>query len=202
MSKRLIMILALAFVVGIAFSAYAEVQNVKVSGDITAQGVSRQNLILRGGDSNPLGAVSSSLTGGPFNEYDRSISGIISHVRVRIDADLTDNVSTTVRLINERVWGSETNASNSGTDNSSNVGIDLAYATMKEFLYSPLSLTIGRQELHFGNQLLIGDPDTNNLMSGHGIAQAGIGQFLPKSLDDLTLRKGFDAVRATLNYDH
>lgn len=209
MSKRLIMILALAFVVGIAFSAYAEVQNVKVSGDITAQAISRQNLILRGGDSNPLGVVSPTNTGGPFNEYDRSISGIISHVRVRVDADLTDNVSTTVRLINERVWGEETagnsnsNANNYNNASSSNVGIDLAYATMKEFLYSPLTLTVGRQELHFGNDLVIGDPDTNNLMAGHSTtpAAADVGRFLPKSLDDLTQRKAFDAVRATLNYD-
>jgi len=201
------MILALAFVVGIAFAAYAEVQNVKVSGDITVQGVSRQSLILRDGDSNPRGATSPSNTGGPFNQYDRSISGIISHARVRIDADLTDNVSTTVRLINEKVWGIETNAvSNDGAvDNSqsSNVGIDLAYATMKEFLYSPLTLTVGRQELHFGNDLIIGDVDTNNLMAGHNttLTAAATGRFLPRSLDDLSQRKAFDAVRATLNYD-
>lgn len=209
MNKRLIIILALAFAVGIAFAAYAEVQNVKVSGDLTVQGVSRQNLILRGGDSNPLGATSPSNTGGPFNQYDRSVSGIISHIRVRIDADLTDNVSTTVRLINERVWGEETagtsnsNANNYNNASSSNVGIDLAYATMKEFLYSPLTLTVGRQELHFGNDLIIGDPDTNNLMAGHSTtpAAADVGRFLPKSLDDLTQRKAFDAVRATLNYD-
>lgn len=195
MSKRLIMILTLAFVLGIAFAAYAGVQNVKVSGDIALQGVSRNDLTLR-------------RVGEPtFNEYDRHISGVLSHVRVKIDADLTDNVSTTVRLINERLWGVETNGtSTSGAfDNasSSNVSIDLAYATMKEFLYSPLTLTVGRQELHFGNDLIIGDPDTNNLMAGHATTPlaADTGRFLPRSLDDLTLRKSFDAVRATLNYD-
>src|SRR3989338_8971955 len=100
MNKRLIMILALAFVVGIAFSAYAEVQNVKVSGDINVQGVSRNNLILRGNSNAPkFDDVQTA-----FNEYDRRISGIISQMRLRVDADLTDNVSTTVRLINERVW--------------------------------------------------------------------------------------------------
>ena len=48
MSKRLILVLALAFVVGIAFAAYAEVQNVKVSGDITVYGIARDNYIATG----------------------------------------------------------------------------------------------------------------------------------------------------------
>ena len=46
MSKRLILVLALAFVVGIAVCAYAEVQNVKVSGDILLRGISRSNFSL------------------------------------------------------------------------------------------------------------------------------------------------------------
>ena len=46
MSKRLILILALAFVVGITCAAYAEVQNVKVSGDITVKAVARDNFDL------------------------------------------------------------------------------------------------------------------------------------------------------------
>lgn len=193
MNKRLIIILALAFVVGIAFAAYAEVQNVKVSGDINIQGVSRKDLTLR-----RVGQTT-------FNQYDRNISGILSHVRVKVDADLTDNVSTTVRLINERIWGNEYQSDEGATvigkGHSTDVQVDLAYAIMKEFLYSPLTLTIGRQELHFGNDLIIGDVDTNNFMSGHGAVATASGQYLPRSLDDLTLRKSFDAVRATLNYD-
>ena len=46
MSKRLILILTLAFIVDIAFAAYAEVQNVKVSGDIAVKGVARDNFDL------------------------------------------------------------------------------------------------------------------------------------------------------------
>jgi len=198
MSKRLIMILAAIFVVGIACAAYAEVQNVKVSGDITAEAVSRGNLLLRKAAG---GNVSSVGTPSTFNEYGKNINGILSHIRLRVDADLTDNVSATVRLINERVWGVETNSTSGSTASSTNVGIDLAYATMKEFLYSPLTLTIGRQELHFGNDLIMGDVDTNNLMAGHIVGANSYGQILPKSLDDLSLRKSFDAVKATLNYD-
>lgn len=183
MSKRLILILALAFVVGITVAAYAEVQNVKVSGDLLMEAVSRRNLKLTDSNLN-------SVTGDSFEQYGQNyIRGALSHVRVRIDADLTDNVATTVRLLNERTWDEETNAS---TD----IDLDLAYVTLKEFLYSPLTLTVGRQELAFGNQLIIGDPDTNCIAAGHTGTN-----ILPKPLDDLSVRKAFDAFRATLDYD-
>jgi len=187
MGKRLIFVLALLFVVGIAVSAYAEVQNVKVSGDILMEGVSRNDLLLSG--SGNAGG-----TGTSFNEYNKNIGTFLSHVRVRVDADLTDNVSATVRLLNEREWTTEDAA---GTD----IDVDLAYATLKEFLYSPLSLTIGRQELHYGNDMIIGDVDTNNYMAGHGTTNTATGTFLPRSLDDLSIRKSFDAIKAVLNYD-
>ncbi|MCX5712858.1 MAG: alginate export family protein, partial [Candidatus Omnitrophica bacterium] len=129
--------------------------------------------------------------------FGEKVNAILSQIRVRVDADLTDNVSTTVRLLNERVWGAEAqnNLINNGQD--SNIDLDLAYATLKEFLYSPLTLTVGRQELRYGNALVIGDIDTNAIAAGHGRA----GRMLPDSLDDLSLRKSFDAVKATLNYD-
>ncbi len=173
MSKRLILILALAFVVGIAFTAYAEVQNVKVSGDLTVLGISR-NLGLKGAKNN------------------KDTSSIASIARIKVDADLTDNVMATVRLLNERYWGSETELSNTTSANTT-INLDLAYVTLKEFLYSPLSLTVGRQELHFGNDMIVGDYDTNNAVS---TASAFTGRD-----PDLSARKAFDAIRATLNYD-
>lgn len=189
MSKRLIMVLALAFVLGLAFSAYAEVQNVKVSGDLNVYGISR-NLTL-----------SSS----------RTENTMASIVRLRVDADLTDNVMATVRLINERYWGSAYETTSSVQGSAASVGatdfvggldqthntvidLDLAYATLKEFLYSPLTLTIGRQELHFGNDMIIGDPYTNNRAATDSVFNGTIDR-------DLSMRKSFDAVRATLNYD-
>ncbi|MBI4707773.1 MAG: alginate export family protein [Candidatus Omnitrophica bacterium] len=178
MGKRLILILTLAFVVGIAFAAYAEVQNVKVSGDLTVYGISR-NLAMRGGNNQA------------------TENALASIARVRIDADLTDNVIATVRLLNERYWGNETN--NSGTSGvNTDINLDLAYVTMKEFLYSPLTLTVGRQELHFGNDMILGDPDTNNQVT---TASPFFGTAANGADRDLTARKSFDAVRATLNYD-
>jgi hypothetical protein len=201
MSKRLILVLTLAFVVGISFAAYAEVQNVKVSGDLTVKGVLRNSLALQDNPTN--------LSYGIFRSgYGETINAIISTARVRVDADLTDNVSTTVRLLNERVWGDTYNqtynvdidgtAMSANLNNDDQILLDLAYVTLKEFLYSPLTLTVGRQELRFGNALIIGDPDTNGISAGHNsIIKTG----LPDSLDDLSARKAFDAIRATLNYN-
>jgi len=196
MSKRLIIVLALVLLAGFTCAAYAEVQNVKVSGDITETGVIRNHLNLR--DNPTVGFI-----GSGFGE---NVNAILSQIRVRVDADLTDNVSTTVRVLNERVWGTEKQNANiqgtgtvaaNSTTSDSQIDIDLAYATLKEFLYSPLTLTIGRQELRYGNALIIGDIDTNAVAAGHGRGD----RVLPDSLDDLSLRKSFDAVKATLNYD-
>lgn len=181
MAKRLTLVLTLALALGMCGAAYAEVQNVKVSGDITVFGV-YQNI--------------------DFQDHKYGTDGVdkelASIARVRVDADLTDNVMTTVRLLNERFWGDETNNTPYvGADDSpnTNISLDLAYVTLKEFLYSPLTLTVGRQELMFGNGMIVGDPDTNGQVStasafaqNHGLAA-------------LSARKSFDAIRATLNYD-
>ena len=173
MGKRLIVVLALALLVGLTFSAaYAEVQNVKVSGDINILGVLRNNFDL----ANPVTA-----TGVTQKENDKG-RFFATQTRVRIDADLTDNVIATVRLINERNWTSETNSS---TD----IDLDLAYVTLKEFLYSPLTLIVGRQELKFGNQLIIGSNGTYTAATINGLPS------------DLSERTSFDALRAILNYD-
>ncbi|PIQ90766.1 MAG: hypothetical protein COV71_02735, partial [Candidatus Omnitrophica bacterium CG11_big_fil_rev_8_21_14_0_20_41_12] len=151
--------------------AYAEVQNVKVSGDIIASGVSRHhfNLISNGADQSIL-----------------KQTFLMSQVRLRVDADLTDNVAATVRLINERVWNGQMDTKAAGSNNG-DIDLDLAYVTLKEFLYSPLTLTIGRQEIAFGNSFIIGNSKI-----------AGASSTIPT---DLTERKAFDAIRATLNYD-
>lgn len=184
MGKRLIMVLAFVLAVGLICSAYAEVQNVRVSGDINAWYMMRDlNLKKNVSEENAFASIA----------------------RVRVDADLTDNISATVRLLNERYWGNETenvgsNLNAAGTPtlsnaNNTDVSIDLAFVTVKEFLYSPLTVTVGRQDLRFGNAMIVGDPDTNNQAT---VASAfGGNQRDP----DLSARKTFDAIRATLNYD-
>ena len=165
MRKILIMCAAICLVAFVS-SAFAEVQNVKVSGDLEFLGVSRENFAL-----------------GLATQGANNISTIQSIARVRIDADLTDNVSTTIRLLNERDWDAE------GAD-TTDIDLDLAYVTLREMLYSPLTVTLGRQNLRFGNAMIVGDPDTNNQSAAVDIANA-----------DLSARKSFDAIRGTLDYD-
>jgi len=186
MSKRLmILVLAVAMLASFTAAAYAEVQNVKVSGDLLMQGISRRGFTLSR-DTIDLGA-------GNAVNLNYKATGLITHARVRVDADLTDNVSATVRLLNERSWGNDGFTTSGGTLAADNTGdevtIDLAYVTLKEFLYSPLTLTIGRQEMRFGSGLVVGDVDTNRVANEWQIP------------GDLSLRKSFDAARATLNYD-
>jgi len=170
------------FLVAMAVPAFAAVQNVKVSGDIDAKWIIRDNF--------SLGQESSTFVGSKDNQnYLNTIA------RVRVDADLTDNVSATVRLLNERDWSDEgstgTSSSSAGATGDTSVYLDLAYVTLKEMLYSPLTVIIGRQNLRYGNAFIIGDPDTNRLAAARSGVQAR----------DLSARKAFDAIRMILNYD-
>ncbi|NBK26528.1 MAG: hypothetical protein EOM68_31520, partial [Spirochaetia bacterium] len=84
-------------------------------------------------------------------------------------------------LANERIWG-ENDATN--TD----FNLDAAYVTMKEMLYAPLTVTVGRQPLYYGNGLIIADGD-------------GYGDAAVASVSDLAGGVNFDAIKAVLSYD-
>jgi len=165
-------LLVAALMVLLASPAFAAIQNVKVSGDINSAYLNRDNFNL-------------GIANGSGEEGLTSQNGFMTQTRVRVDADLSDNVSATVRLINERAWGTPSNSS-SGADG---VDLDLAYVTLREFLYSPLTVTVGRQEFFFGNGLIIGG-GPNNVTSGQfsGVA------------NDLTEIAAADGIKAVLDY--
>lgn len=195
-------LLVVALVFAVSTVAYAETQSVKVSGDITMRGIARDNYNLNEiNDTNNNGLVSTNWA-----------SNLQSIAEIQIDADLTDNVSGVIRLVNQRVWGNglyrstgtETgsagmpfmsaftgvavnpSAGAADPDNSFNIDVDLAYIELKEFLYSPLTLRIGRQDLWFGKGFII----------GNSLTQSGT-LFAP----EYTALNSFDAIRATLDYD-
>lgn len=168
-------IIAVAGIMFLAIPAFAAVQNVKVSGDITTYGVWQDEFDLNdSGDPYANDAFLATIT------------------RLRIDADLTDNVSATIRLLNERVWDTETAAS---TD----IDLDLSYLTLKEVFYSPLTLIIGRQNLRYGNALIVGDPDTNAAVAAASDFNAPGGVEAAPAY--LSARKAFDAIRAIFDYE-
>ena len=132
----------------VAQPVFAAVQNVKISGDINVSGVARSNL-----DLDKSSSVANSVG---INSNQDNQSDFLSITRVKVDADLTDNVSTSVRLINERNWngdsisGTSRNNRNIGTATAANVAttekqfdLDLASITLREFPYSGLDLDCG-----------------------------------------------------------
>ena len=184
MSKRLLIMAAILL---LSVPAFAAVENIKVSGDINEQFVLRD--MAMGG------------TNFSTNNLDAE-SYLLSQVRLRFDADLTENVSGVIRLIDERTWGSNhvSNSVSVGDDGNTlngyeytqdDVGIDLAYIELKEFLYQPLSVIVGRQNLRYGSGLIVGDPDTNMMTANNS------GEYV---FGDLSLKKSFDAARVILDF--
>jgi hypothetical protein len=173
-------LLVAALFLVLASPAFAAIQNVKVSGDITSTFLDRNDFDL--GMTNGLTLT----TPTPATIGLKHQNVFITQTRVRIDADLSDNVSTTVGLINERAWDAENNA----TAGDTNVQLYLASVTMRELLYSPLTVTVGRQVFNYGNGLIMGDGGVNNQASGNLLHIA----------QDLTERTSYDGVKAILDY--
>ena len=162
MVKKLMMAVA---VLALATPSFAAVQNVKVGGDIVTTSIVRDNFGVGGAAARSIGRENQ----------------ILAQTRLTVAADLTDNVSTAVSLLNEQLWGTASNT----------VGIQNAYVTLKEFMYAPLTLTVGRQPLAYGNKLIIGNA---GYVAGSGYAVTGLAS-------DLTYSTGFDAVKAVLAYE-
>ena len=152
-------------VVLFAGTASAAVQNVKVSGSVDSTYIDRKSFDL----------------GGDVGEQKQGV--FITQTTLRVDADLTDNVSATVRLLNERAWEDGPDA------NAAQIDINLAFVTLREFLYSPLTLTVGRQEFLFGNGFIFDSAAAGGRSDISGIAS------------DLSKRFAVDAIRATLDYN-
>jgi hypothetical protein len=168
--RLLTVICVTALVVAFAVPAFAETQNIKVSGDIKAAYVYQRDIDYTDN------------TGTAVNENQNFF---IQQIGLNIEADLTDNVSTYIRLINEKDWGSDPEAATGNFD----ILLDEAYVTLKEMLYAPLTVKIGRQNIWLGKGFVIG----NSGAWSEGNLAPTIREY-----SDMT---AFDAVRATLDYD-
>lgn len=157
-----------AVVVAFAVPAFAETQNVKLSGDIGVSSVYQSSIDFNADDS------------GNTNIF-------MQQVGLNVEADLTDNVSTYVRIINEREWDAE-----EATERQFDVSLDEAYVTLKEMLYAPLTLKIGRQNIWLGKGFVIGNAGAYVWDSANNLAT---------SIHELSDMTAFDAIRATLDYD-
>ena len=176
--------------------AFAETQNVKVSGVLDAYWFQRSNFDLR--DNNDIAVTPVGTAGASYNNPAASATHrsdtdnyVMSITQVEVAADLTDNVSTVINILNMRDWNADTftdaTTSTAVGANEFDLSLDLAYVQMKEIFYSPLTLTIGRQDLLFGRGFIVGW----NPVDPQGATQA----------DEFTQLQAFDAVRATLDFN-
>jgi hypothetical protein len=184
LGEKMKKLLVAAIVVLMASPAFAAIQNVKVSGDITSTWLDRSDFTLGNTDLNSGAGIADGTRGL------KSQNVFLTQTRLRVDADLSDNVSTTVGLINERAWGSNEDYGRSDNNNqNTNVDLYLANVTLRELLYSPLTVTVGRQVFEYGNGLIMGNGPNNQGNGGlRNIAQ------------DLSMNTAEDGVKAVLDY--
>jgi len=108
-----------------------------------------------------------------------------------VHASLTENVEAMVRLINERVWSTHKGGCDgveplNATERGDIIGLDLAYIKVSDLMAPGLVLTVGRQEIQFGEGLVVGSAySTDYPAVVPGSPFAG----------DLGLQKAFDAIR-------
>lgn len=178
MRKQLL--LALLMVAALAVPSFASVQNIKISGDVDSTYLYRHNFDFGAGTPG---------NGSLSNGSDLLQSNFFTQTRLRADADLSDNVSATVGLINERSWEQDSSSNNE-------IDINLAFVTLREMLYSPLTVVVGRQSFNYGNSLILDSAGSNG---GSGTpAASGLSSVVG---GDITKQTAMDAIRAILNYD-
>jgi len=94
------------------------------------------------------------------------INGILQRVRLTTNAEITNDTSVRITLQDSTMWGLQDPAGRGGpalTDTGNNT-LDLheAYVKVKNIFGQPISLKIGRQDLVYGDQRLIGAFGWNN----------------------------------------
>jgi len=153
-------------VIGLAASSFAAVENVKVGGDLTFRGFYRN-----GFDFNKDAGA-----GTKINPH-----FIYAGARVFVSADLTNNVSAMVRMISERDMGNDYVREITGS-----ILLDLGYIKAADLFLPGLALTVGRQEIQFGEGLVIGSRYRAIDYPGADIGTAAV---------DYGQQKAFDAIR-------
>ncbi len=171
-------LLVAALMVLVASPAFAAIQNVKVSGSVTSYFVDRSDFDFKVAADAP--------------SFQQNFFYTSTHVLIA--SDLSDNVSAQVGLANEVAWGDQ-NLENSTTgggtvSNASDqqVDLELANVTLREFLYSPLTITIGRQSLTYGNDFIIGAGGGDSVGTMANVAT------------DMSRTQNYDGIRAVLDY--
>jgi hypothetical protein len=141
--KKLWLVVALVALGGLTSKTFADVQNIRLSGDIRIRGYFIDSA-------------------GPDNSGNATF--ISQRTRVSVEADLEDHVLVVVTLQAEGDWGSNngtTGSTGAGTpagnklSRGMDVGVAEAYVQFNELFYTPATLKLGRQYLQYGRGLII-----------------------------------------------
>jgi hypothetical protein len=140
--------MALAAGLGLAANSFADVQNIRLSGDIRIRGYYLAN------------------TAEGDNSLQSEAAFISQRTRVCVEADLEDHVLVVVTLKAEGLWGADnatSDSSGAGTEDDADgainrrwdLGVTEAYVQLSELFYSPATLKLGRQYLNYGHGLIL-----------------------------------------------
>lgn len=190
------LIVTLLLVCALAVPVWADLQNVEIGGSVRIRGNFVHNEL-----TGPMPAarwippfLGKRPIGGPFNPAVASIyhwdndgpdySAVEMRTRLHINADFTDNVSAFVEFDSYDNWGEDFRSNYiTGLDGRAatvdDVEIFQSYIQIEEAWDLPLRLRIGRQEMAYGSQWLVGPRDFGFFFTGIS----------------------FDAVRATYTTD-
>lgn len=142
--------LVAALVLSMGFAAQAELQNVLIDGQIRIRGN-----YFDGDGSASLGD---------------ELSFVEQRTRFGVTADFTDEVSARIELDVYNIWGDNSFRSDyvTGADTFRGDDVNLyeAYINVDELWGSPLSLRVGRQEIAFGSQWMMGVNDASSFFRG------------------------------------
>ncbi len=140
MRKMMVVLLAALMLFGVSFAVKAEVQNVRLGGDIRTRMYYAKNV-------NTVDL-----------EEDRDDFFFRQRTRISAEADLTDNVWIVSTVEADGVWGQQVvNSDGKKVDNNWDVNIAEAYIQLSEIIYSPWTTKIGRQYLNYGRGFLISE---------------------------------------------
>lgn len=175
-------ILALAVASGV--SAYADLQDVEVGGSLRIRGNWYSNATftpfvssLASGPALRGAPLTSSADFNGNEDTAQDIFFIEQRTKVNVRAELTNDVSAFIELDSYNLWGDSfrglDQASSGyfvldGVDNDleTPVAFYQGFVELRDAWGYPVTLRIGRQELQFGNEWLVGNNDTASLFRG------------------------------------
>jgi hypothetical protein len=158
----------------LAAGSFADLQNVTVGGQITILGEYYTNaytsdLELRWPArqlvGRPIGTEDNEIYSG--FAWDRRVPSyalVSQWTRLHIAADFTDNVGAFIEFDSVDVWGEDLRSNyltgiDTRADTADDIEVYQAYIDANELFGVPLRLRIGRQELVFGSEWLVGNND-------------------------------------------